>query len=271
MTAGEHVIVKLGGAALEDLAPSWWDDLAHIASAQPLVIVHGWSKPLRRLRDEYALPTAIIRDRFGNQSRWTTPEVIGDIRIVSLAIRAVVECELRKRGVTLRHVFGSDGALHAGPAERLWWQGNELVELDNRVGPIVRVDTSSLPAPSAFNPVLVSPLATNDADQEVNTDADRAAAAIAGALGAERLALVTDVSHLIIDGSPVSSIDAADAARFRDHHATGGMRKKLRAADEALRAGVGRVHIGKADVSALLHRGVGTVIVGPHDRQEGRE
>lgn len=91
--SGRHLtptVVKLGGSCLDDLDGSWWDDLARHGRDRPLVLVHGWSKPLKRLSARYSEPSAILRDRYGNQSRWTTPEVIDDIKAVSAELAADV-------------------------------------------------------------------------------------------------------------------------------------------------------------------------------------
>ncbi|MER7183132.1 acetylglutamate kinase [Streptomyces hyaluromycini] len=253
-------VVKLGGSCLDSLAEAWWDDLADYGRARPLVLVHGWSKPLKRLSPRYSDPSAILRDRYGNQSRWTTPEVIEDIKTVSAGLGEEVVARLESRGRTAERVLGSDGLVGAGEGERWWWRGKELVELENLVGPINRVEAGLLGDLRPGHCRLVTPLARNSAGQEVNTDADRAAAAVAAAAGASDLVLVTDVTHLLIDGEPVSSISAAEAAEFRDRGATGGMRKKLRAAGEALDGGVERVVIGSAPVTDLLAGRTGTVI-----------
>lgn len=253
-------VVKLGGSCLDDLAGAWWDDLARHGQHSPLVLVHGWSKPLKRLRPRYGEPAAILRDRYGNQSRWTTPEVIADIKTVSSRLGAEVLDRLRQRGVTVERLLGSDGLVGAGEAERWWWREKKLVELDNLVGPITHVDPAPLKDLRPGHAYLVTPLARNAAGQEVNTDGDRAAAAVAGAVGAADLVLVTDVAHLLIDGEPVHRISAGAAAAFRDNGATGGMRKKLRAAGEALDRGVERVVIGSAPVTELLAARTGTVI-----------
>jgi [amino group carrier protein]-L-2-aminoadipate 6-kinase len=68
------------------------------------------------------------------------------------------------------------------------------------------------------------------------------------------------VAHLLIDGEPVREIGAEAAAAFRDKGATGGMRKKLRAAGEALERDVERVVIGSGPVTDLLAARTGTVI-----------
>ncbi|MFD0351375.1 acetylglutamate kinase [Kitasatospora aburaviensis] len=213
-----------------------------------------------RAQPRYTEPSAILRDRYGNQSRWTTPEVIADIKTVSAAMAEEVFARLSARGITGERLLGSEGLVKAGAGERWWWRDKQLVELDNLVGPITGVDPAPLKNLQVGHAYLVTPLARNEAGQEINTDADRAAAAIAGAAGAADLVLVTDVAHLLIDGEPVKRISAADAAAFRDKGATGGMRKKLRAAGEALEAGVERVVIGSASVSDLLQARTGTVI-----------
>ncbi|MCX4761536.1 acetylglutamate kinase [Streptomyces sp. NBC_01275] len=253
-------VVKLGGSCLADLTDGWWEDLAAHGRGRPLVLVHGWSKPLKQLDARYTDPSAILRDRYGNQSRWTTPEVIEDIKTVSADLGKQVVGRLESLGLTARRLLGSDGLVGAGAGERWWWRGKELVELDNLVGPITRVDAEPLAGLKPGEAVLVTPLARNSAGQEVNTDADRAAAAVAAAAGAADLVLVTDVTHLLIDGEPVARIDAEAAAAFRDRKATGGMRKKLRAAGEALDGGVERVVIGSAPVTDLLAGRTGTVI-----------
>ncbi|MFC1435545.1 acetylglutamate kinase [Streptacidiphilus sp. N1-3] len=253
-------VVKLGGSCLDDLDGSWWDDLARHGRERPLVLVHGWSKPLRKLSPRYSEPSAVLRDRYGNQSRWTTPEVIADIKTVSAELGADVLARLESRGITAERLLGSDGLIQAGPGERWWWRDKQLVELENLVGPITGVDPAALKNLQPGQAYLVTPLARNSEGQEINTDADRAAAAVAGAAGAEDLVLVTDVAHLLIDGEPVRRITAADAAAFRDKGATGGMRKKLRAAGEALDRGVRRVVIGSASVTDLLDARTGTVI-----------
>jgi acetylglutamate kinase/acetylglutamate/LysW-gamma-L-alpha-aminoadipate kinase len=253
-------VVKLGGSCLDDLAGPWWDDLAAHAVGHPLVLVHGWSKPLRNFHPRYRDPAAFLRDRYGNASRWTTPEVIADIKTVSAALARDVMDRLARRGITAERLLGSDGLIHAGPGERWWWQGKQLVELENRVGPITKVEPTRLEHLQPRHAYLVTPLARNDDGHEVNTDADRAAAAIAGALGATGLVLVTDVAHLLIENEPVTRIDASTAASFRDRGATGGMRKKLRAAGEALEQGVHDVVLGSGPVSQLLAGQAGTVI-----------
>ncbi|MEW9555409.1 hypothetical protein [Nonomuraea sp. NPDC050783] len=252
------LVVKVGGSCLTDLPPPWWDDLARQARDRRLLLVHGWSGPLRRLDPRHGTPSAFLLDRFGNRSRWTTETVLRDIEKVSDLIADEMTGLLRARGVTLTRCPGSDGLLRAGPGERWWWRDKQLVELDNLVGPIVGVNLDRLPDGSSC--LLITPLARDPAGRVVNSDADRAAAALAGAAGADCLVLVTDVPYVLREGTPIRHLNAAQARDFRDRGATGGMRKKLRAAGEALAAGVEQVVLGNASVSELIDGTSGTSI-----------
>ncbi|MBC7270176.1 MAG: acetylglutamate kinase, partial [Streptomyces sp.] len=129
-------VVKLGGSCLDGLAGDWWDDLARHGRERPLILVHGWSRPLKQLSPRYSEPSAILRDRYGNQSRWTTPEVIADIKTVSARLGDEVLGRLEQRGITAERLIGSDGLVSAGVAERWWWRDRQLVEMDNLVGPV---------------------------------------------------------------------------------------------------------------------------------------
>ncbi|SFW86561.1 acetylglutamate kinase [Amycolatopsis australiensis] len=256
------LVVKLGGSCVEQLDEPWWADLAGIIRNRRVVLVHGWSGPLRRLDPRHGEPTAFLRDRYGNRSRWTTPQVIADITLVAESVRTSIAGKLADRGVRVKGVLGSEGLLQAGPGERLWWQDGRLVEIDNLVGPVAAVDAAQLKVDDHSEPAaaLVTPLARDAGGRTVNTDADRAAAAVAGALGAAALVLVTDVSHFFVDGEPVDRLPATEAIRHRDGKTSGGMRKKLRAAVEALEGGTPKVVLGNGSVTALLSEGSGTVI-----------
>jgi [amino group carrier protein]-L-2-aminoadipate 6-kinase len=253
------VVVKLGGSCVDDLSAAWWDDLAEIARGG-LLLVHGWSGPLQRLDPRHATATAFLRDRYGNRSRLTTPEVLRDIETVSETVCTSIIGLLGRRGVAVQRITGSDGLLRTGPGERLWWQDGQLVEMDNLVGPITGVATQHLMTPGRATGIVVTPLAVDPRGRVVNTDADRAAAALAGAVGASTLVLVTNVPHFILDGKPVRHLTGPGATTYRDQVATGGMRKKLRAATEALDAGTGNVVLGNARVTDLLAGRSGTVI-----------
>ena len=118
---------------------------------------------------------------------------------------------------------------------------------------------------------VVATVGVDDVGQAHNINADSAAAAIAGALRAEKLVYLTDV-HGVYERYPdeeslISQIDAQGAERLLASGAVGeGMIPKLRSCVDALAAGVGRAHIldGRVPHALLLEfftrEGIGTMI-----------
>lgn len=274
------LVVKVGGSCLEELSPEWWDRLAELvrdgATADgprpKLVVVHGWSRMVSAATPD-GQPDFIV-DKHGFRSRYTTPAVLDQIEGVASGLRERIAGLLRDRGLRTQSVCGaSTRLLHAEVRQNMWWVGDELVPLTNLVGPVREVDQARLDVLLAeSDAVVVSPLAVgigltrepngNGAParpQHVNTDADRAAAAIAATGGATGLALVMDTDAVHADGEPVRSAVRADLKGLAKH-AKGGMAKKLRAVEEAFAGGVGQVAIGSAPVPDLLGGHAGTLI-----------
>ena len=257
--APELLVVKVGGSCLEQLGPEWWDRLAELAPPVKLVVVHGWSRMVSAVTPA-GQPDFVV-DKHGFRSRYTTAEVLVEIERVAAGLRERIAELLRERGLRAAAVSGAETRLlHAEVRQNSWWVGDELVPLTNLVGPVREVDLVQLDALlDESDAVVVSPLAVTDEHPRVNTDADRAAAAIAGAGGAERLALVMDAEAVLADGEPVRSAARADL-RDLAKHATGGMAKKLRSVEEAFAGGVHEVAIGSAPVPDLLAGRAGTLI-----------
>jgi len=106
---------------------------------------------------------------------------------------------------------------------------------------------------------VVAPVAPSLAApvRPLNVNADQAAAAIAAALGAQELLFVSDVPGVAIAGVTQPTLAAAEIeTRIEGGVATGGMAAKLRAAAQALGAGVRAVRIGDLDMFA--HATAGT-------------
>ncbi len=121
-------------------------------------------------------------------------------------------------------------------------------------------------------PVLASLAA--DGEDLLNVNADDAAAAIAAAVGASQLVLLSDTPGLVLGGAIVRAMDAAQlAAALESPDVTGGMKPKLAAARTALAGGVSVVHIadwqGDATLEAVVSGGApGTRIVAAHATPE---
>jgi [amino group carrier protein]-L-2-aminoadipate 6-kinase len=255
------LVVKVGGSCLEELEPDWWDRLAELAPDTKLVLVHGWSRMVSAATPE-GQPDFIF-DKHGFRSRYTTPEILEQIERVSSGLRRRIADVLRERGLRTQAVDGAEARLlHAQVKQNMWWVGDDLVSLTNLVGPVREVDRSRLDLLLAENDaVVVTPLAVTDEHPRVNTDADRAAAAIAGTGGARRLVLVMDAEAVQADGEPVRRTTRRELPELAQH-AKGGMSKKLRAVEEAFAGGVELVAIGRAPVPDLLAGDAGTLIQG---------
>jgi acetylglutamate/LysW-gamma-L-alpha-aminoadipate kinase len=273
------LVVKVGGSCLEDLPPEWWDRLVeHMRSADgdgprpKLVVVHGWSRMVGA--ETPAGQPDFIVDKHGFRSRYTTPAVLEEIGRVAAGLRERIAGLLRERGLRAQAVCGaSSRLLQAEVRQNMWWVGDELVPLTNLVGPVREVDEARLDVLLAeSDAIVVSPLAVGigltrepNGDggaarpQHVNTDADRAAAAIAGTGGAERLVLAMDAEAFQADGEAVRSATRSELEGLAEH-AKGGMAKKLRAVEEAFAGGVRQVAIGSAPVPDLLAGRAGTLI-----------
>jgi acetylglutamate/LysW-gamma-L-alpha-aminoadipate kinase len=113
-----------------------------------------------------------------------------------------------------------------------------------------------------FLPV-VAPLAIGEGSELLNVDGDRAAAQIAGAMGADVLVLLTDVEGLILDGELVAKLSKDEAEAILGKVGPG-MITKVHAAIQAIERGVGKVVIGSGQepepIRSAVDLGMGTVI-----------
>ena len=125
---------------------------------------------------------------------------------------------------------------------------------------------------------IVAPIGLDEHFQSYNINADDAACAVAKAVGAEKLAFLTDIEGLYRDFSDKSSfisrLSASEAQELIDSGMIGGgMLPKLGNCTDAIRNGVNRVHIldGRIPHSLLLevftNKGVGTAIVADHEKE----
>jgi acetylglutamate kinase len=147
--------------------------------------------------------------------------------------------------------------------------GNDVMVDLGRVGEVSHVDATIVAQliSSGFIPVI-APIAVDRDGHSLNVNADTAAGAIAGALNAAKLMLMTDVEGVkTATGERLSSLDAHEAERLIGENViTGGMIPKVRCALDAVSAGVEKVHIidGRRRHALLLEiftdSGVGTEI-----------
>ena len=111
---------------------------------------------------------------------------------------------------------------------------------------------------------MLAPLALSTEGERLNVDGDRAAAAVAVAVQAASLVIMTNVPGLLTDVNDPTTVlheVAADQLEHAFGYAQGRMRKKLLGTQEAIQGGVPQVHIGNAPLRDLLN-GAGTTIYG---------
>src|SRR5207245_6274393 len=186
--------------------------------------------------------------------RVTTPEIAQLVEMVlGGPMNRLLVTALRDAGLDAIGLSGVDGGLLTGQPLQ---DGTALGE----VGEIVNVRASLLHSLllAGLTPV-VAPVAPSLAVpvRPLNVNADQAAAAIAAALEAQELLFVSDVPGVAVDGVTQPTLAAAEIETMIEGGvATGGMAAKLRAAAQALRAGVRAVRIG--DLDMFEHATAGT-------------
>ena len=254
------VVVKVGGAKAVDPAGAV-GDVAHLAAnGRSVVVVHGGSTVVDETIERLGIEPEYVESASGVTGRFTDAETMEAFAMAMAGkLNTELTAEFRSAGVDAVGLSGVDGGLLSGPrksAVRVVEDGKRKIRRGDHSGKIESVNADLLAGLLAdgYTPVVSPPMAGDEGDGEVtpvNADADRAAAAVAGALGAD-LVLLTDVSGVYADpDDPETRIDAAatpaELATVEDA-AEGFMGKKVMAAREALEGGSGRVVIADANV-----------------------
>ena len=227
-------VVKLGGNDLD--RPAWLAACARaLVRLDPVVVVHGGGRAVSALSCRLGLP---VEKRDGR--RVTTVEVAEVVELVMGGpLNRQVVAALRAAGLDAVGLSGVDGGLlTAQPAPGGLGHVGEITE--------VRVALLESFLLAGLTPVI-APMApdVSGAGPPLNVNADDAAAAVAGALRAAELLLVSDVPGVEVDGAVRSALEAGDVETLIELGvAADGMAAKLRAATAALRGGARAVRIG---------------------------
>ncbi|MGK0186342.1 MAG: acetylglutamate kinase [Verrucomicrobiales bacterium] len=268
---GQTFLIKVGGSAMEDpaLVESLMRDIVfmEVIGINP-VIVHGGGKAISR-----AMSAAGLEARF-----------VGGLRVTDEAAVAIVEKTLSQRInpalVQMLTKFGGRGQGFAGTEVFIGERLPPVVNADGTkadlgcVGSVVDFNITKIEAAIAAEEVpVVSPIAKEAmTGQSLNVNADVAAAALAGKLGADKIIFISDVLGVMRDpadrSSLIATITRAEADQLiEDGVISGGMIPKVRSSQECLNAGVEKVHLidGRIQHSLLLEifteDGIGTEIV----------
>ncbi|WP_028280608.1 acetylglutamate kinase [Arthrobacter sp. H5] len=276
--AGTVMVVKYGGNAMvnEDLRRAFAEDIVflHHVGIHP-VVVHGGGPQINGMLDRLG-----IQSEFKGGLRVTTPEAMDVVRMV---LTGQVGRELvgliNSHGPYAVGLSGEDGGLLQAVRTGTIIDG---VGVDlGLVGEVVGVNPSAIldileagriPVISTVAPEIDS--AGTSTNQVLNVNADTAAAALAEALHASKLVILTDVEGLYASWPDKSSlISSLTAGELRDKlpQLESGMIPKMQACLKAVDGGVERAHIvdGREAHSMLLEvfttAGIGTQVVPDED------
>jgi acetylglutamate kinase len=250
-TTGATRVIKIGGRP--QLDPSLVTAIAAATRTAPgsIIVVHGGGDEVSTLQRLYG-----VESRFSGGRRVTS---VLDLEIIRMALSGSANkrlvAALNDAGVAAVGLSGEDGALlTADPLDP---------DIYGHVGTPSGVNARLLRLllGGGYLPVLSPVSRSNDPSMgtTLNVNGDDAAAAIAVAIGAEELLLVSDVEGVLLGDAPVPSLGPDDAQRLIDDGtARGGMAAKLQASLSALDGGVQRVRI--SDIAAIEALDRGTVL-----------
>ena len=265
---GATVVIKYGGNAMIDpsLQRAFAADMVFLryAGIKP-VVVHGGGPQISAMLTRLGLP-----GEFRGGLRVTTPETIDVVRMVLVGqVGRELVGLINQHGPYAVGLSGEDAGLFTAE-KRTALVGGEAVDI-GLVGDVVAVDPAAvLDIVRAGRIPVVAGVAPDTAGTVYNINADSAAAALAAALGAAKLVVLTDVEGLYADyPDPESIISELTAAELEPLLPTleAGMAPKMEACLRAVRGGVGRAHVidGRVPHSVLLEvftsEGVGTMVV----------
>jgi acetylglutamate kinase len=270
---GQTVVVKYGGHAMADegLRESFADDVVFLlhAGLKP-VVVHGGGPQINAHLERLG-----IESSFTAGLRVTTPEAMQVVRMVLVGqVNRDVVGLINRHGPFAIGMSGEDA--HLFTAERKHAEVNgEKVDI-GQVGDIVKVEAGAVRALLDDGRIpVVSSIARGEAGEIYNINADTAAAALAVALKAGKLLVLTDVEGLYADW-PVSGQAAASKVirRIAAPELAGllpglssGMVPKMEACLTAVTGGVPQAHVldGRVPHSVLLEiftdEGIGTMVL----------
>ncbi|NLF01285.1 MAG: [LysW]-aminoadipate kinase [Anaerolineales bacterium] len=266
------IVVKAGGGHGLDAQAVCADVAALVAQAQQVILAHGGSHDTNVISEQLGHPPRFVTSDSGHVSRYSDRETLEIYAmVVAGRVNTLLVEQLQRMGVNAVGLSGLDGRLLEGARKdtlRIVENGKRKVLRGDYSGVIERVNTDLLHLlmGAGYTPV-VAPVAVSYEGEALNVDGDRAAAAIAAAMQADTLIILSNVPGLLRDfpdeSSLISHIPRAQGQQYLERYAQGRMKKKLLGAMEALQDGVRRVIIADGRVDRPLQRalaGEGTLV-----------
>ena len=263
---GSTVVIKYGGSAMTDplIRLKVLKDvvLLRLVGMNP-ILVHGGGPEINAMVDRLGMETTKVQGYRVTDA--ATMEVV-EMVLSGKTNKGIVQ-DINAFGGNAIGLSGKDG--HLLRVTRYQPNGADIgfVGEVSHVNPQVIRDLVS----AGYLPVI-APIGVDDEGQSYNINADSAAAAIAGALDAEKFLMLTDVPGVLLDikdpSSLISSVTVSDAQTLMETgQISGGMIPKIDACLEALARGVSRCHIvdGRQPHAILVELftdgGAGTMVI----------
>jgi acetylglutamate/LysW-gamma-L-alpha-aminoadipate kinase len=288
------VVIKVGGARAVDPAGALADVAALVSGeqdgedagdgAEDVAVVHGGSTAVDDLLERVGKEPEYVETPGGVVGRFTDEETM---ELFAMAMAGQVNTDLvaglQNQGVDALGLSGVDGKLLTGPrksAVRVLEDGKRKIKRGDHSGTIESVNTDLLETLMAddYTPVVGVPMLGDEGEDSdprwtpVNADADRVAAAVAGALDAT-LVVLTDVEGIYANpDDPETLIERVETpAELEDLEdaAVGFMTRKVMAAIEALEGGSPEVIVADANSEAPIRSALSGG--GTHVRREAVE
>lgn len=272
--SGQTVVIKYGGNAMveENLKASFAKDITLLKQVgiNP-VVIHGGGPQIGKVLEQIGKEASFVQGM-----RVTDTETMDVVEMVLAGrVNKEIVANINRAGGRAVGLSGKDGGLicarklkverHAPELE-----APEIIDLGH-VGEVHSINTEILEIldRDRFVPVIAPVGYHKDEAQSYNINADLVAGAIAKALGAAKLVLLTDVPGVLgRDGKLKSKLSAAEARSWiREGIIAGGMIPKVNCCLDAIEHGVSRAHIidGRVPHAILLElftdEGIGTVVL----------
>lgn len=261
---GKIVVVKYGGNAMvnEQLKMQVMEDIVLLSLiGVKIVLIHGGGPEISDIMEKLGKQPVFI-----DGLRVTDKETVDIVQMVLTGkVNKTLVNLLETKGGTAMGISGMDGRLI------------EAVMKDERLGYVGKiVNINIAPITDLLEKGYIPVVSTVGCDKDgnaYNINGDTAAAHIAGALGAERLIMMTDIAGILKDKDDpttlIPEMTVAEAAKLQDEGViSGGMIPKVECCVEAIHKGVNKVIImdGRVPHSILMEiltdEGAGTMVIG---------
>ena len=259
------IVVKIGGTEGVERDEALDDIAERVSSGENVVVVHGGSGAVDDLHERLGVEPTYVESPSGMKGRFTDEETMEIFKMAMAGkVNTTLVEELQKRGTEAVGLSGVDGGLLKGEHKDkviAVEDGRKKVLRGDHSGKIESVNDELLRIllDAGYTPVVGVPMVSHDG-LAVNTDADRSAAAVAGALGA-RLVILSDVPGLLRDPEDpetlVGNVAYEEIDEAIEEYAEGKMKKKVLSAREALDAGARSVVVASANVEEPVEKALG--------------